>query len=126
MSTKSRRSSSRMFTALAIAAVVLLAAFPLALNPTAEFAGTDDAASKVISEMNGDAEPWFHPVWAPPSGEIESMLFALQAAAGAGIIGYYFGLKRGQHYQPGRGQHSLGQSMVEDRGTAGLIPRERS
>lgn len=32
----------------------------------------------------------------PPSGEIESLLFALQAAIGALIIGYAFGYWRGQ------------------------------
>ena len=32
----------------------------------------------------------------PPSGEIESLLFALQAAIGAIIIGYAFGYWRGQ------------------------------
>ena len=32
--------------------------------------------------------------WEPPSGEIESLLFALQAAIGAGFIGYYVGKKQ--------------------------------
>ena len=32
----------------------------------------------------------------PPSGEIESLLFALQAAIGAVIIGYFFGYWRGK------------------------------
>ncbi len=31
------------------------------------------------------------PLWEPPSGEIESLLFALQAAIGAGLVGFYFG-----------------------------------
>jgi cobalt/nickel transport protein len=30
-------------------------------------------------------------VWKPPSPEIESLLFALQAALGAGVIGYVVG-----------------------------------
>ena len=41
-------------------------------------------------------EPWFSSIWEPPSGEIESLLFALQAAIGALIIGYAFGYWRGQ------------------------------
>ncbi len=34
-------------------------------------------------------------MWEPPSGEIESFLFCLQAAIGAGFIGYYIGVKKG-------------------------------
>jgi cobalt/nickel transport protein len=35
-------------------------------------------------------------LYEPPSDEIESLLFALQAALGAGFIGYYIGYKRGK------------------------------
>ena len=41
-------------------------------------------------------QPWYSSIWEPPSGEIESLIFALQAAIGAIIIGYFFGLWRGQ------------------------------
>ena len=56
--------------------------------------GSDDAASEQIEASN--YEPWFSSIWEPPSGEIESLLFALQAAIGAIIIGYFFGYWRGQ------------------------------
>lgn len=58
------------------------------------FGGADDAAGEAI-ESSG-FEPWFSSIWEPPSGEIESLLFALQAAIGAIIIGYFFGYWRGQ------------------------------
>ncbi len=58
------------------------------------FGGSDDAASEQIEATN--YEPWFSSIWEPPSGEIESLLFALQAAIGAIIIGYFFGYWRGQ------------------------------
>ena len=58
------------------------------------FGGSDDAASEQIEAS--DYEPWFSSIWEPPSGEIESLLFALQAAIGAIIIGYFFGYWRGQ------------------------------
>ena len=62
-----------------------------------KFTGADDAASDVINEsQGGNYEPWFSSIWEPPSGEIESLLFALQAAIGAIIIGYFFGYWRGQ------------------------------
>lgn len=51
--------------------------------------GADDGAADLI-EASG-YEPWIEPFWEPPSGEIESLLFALQAAIGALIIGYVFG-----------------------------------
>ena len=40
-----------------------------------------------------------HSIWEPPSGEIESLLFALQAAIGAGFIGYFIGYTRGKSKQ---------------------------
>lgn len=58
------------------------------------FGGSDDQAGDAIEETG--YEPWFSSIWEPPSGEIESLLFALQAAIGALIIGYAFGYWRGQ------------------------------
>jgi len=58
------------------------------------FAGADGRAEEIVAETRPDYEPWAKPLWKPPSGEIESMLFALQAALGAGFIGYYFGCRR--------------------------------
>lgn len=60
------------------------------------FAGADAEAEALITRIRPDYKPWFNSLWTPPSGEIESMLFALQAAIGAGLLGYYFGLRRGQ------------------------------
>jgi cobalt/nickel transport protein len=76
--------------------VILLAVVPLFLHPESEFGGADGQAEEVIAEINPDVEPWFAPLLEPPGGETESLLFALQAALGAGIIGYYLGLKRGE------------------------------
>ena len=36
-------------------------------------------------------QPWFAPLIEPASSEIASLLFALQAAFGAGVIGYWLG-----------------------------------
>lgn len=47
-------------------------------------------------EVAPDYEPWFQPLLEPPGGETESLLFALQAALGAGVIGYAIGLYRGR------------------------------
>ena len=61
-----------------------------------EWSGSDDQAGNVIDKLTGGTyEPWAQSIWTPPSGEIESLLFALQAAFGAIIIGYFLGYYRG-------------------------------
>ncbi len=79
--------------------VVVLAIIPLVINKNAEYGGADGQAKEAITEINPGYEPWFSSIWEPPSGEIESLLFALQAAIGSGFIfyffGYYIGKKKG-------------------------------
>lgn len=79
-----------------IAIVIVLAVVPLFMAKNAEFGGSDDQAEQAITEINKDYKPWFSSVWEPPSGEIESLLFSLQAALGAGFIGYYIGYVKGR------------------------------
>ena len=81
-----------------LAVVIILFIAPLVMyNGYGEdegyFGGADDQAGEAIEETG--YEPWFSSIW-EPSGEIESLLFALQAAIGALIIGYAFGYWRGQ------------------------------
>ncbi|MEU6206206.1 energy-coupling factor ABC transporter substrate-binding protein [Micromonospora musae] len=82
---------------LLLLAVVLLAVAPVALglgSGEEPFAGADALAEQAIVDDHPDYEPWFSPIYEPPSGEVESALFALQAALGAGFLGYYFGVAR--------------------------------
>lgn len=76
--------------------VVFLAVVPLVIQKGAEFGGADGQAEEAIAAINPDYQPWFQSVWEPPSGEIESLLFALQAALGAGFIAYYLGYSKGR------------------------------
>lgn len=63
----------------------------------AEYGGADGQAGDVILELTGgNYEPIAEPIWEPPSGEIESLLFGLQAAFGALVIGYFFGYFKGR------------------------------
>ena len=71
--------------------VVGLATGPLWLCKEAEFGGADGMAEEMILQTHPDYEPWFQPILEPASGEIESLLFALQAAAGAGVLGFALG-----------------------------------
>lgn len=79
--------------------VVILAVVPLVIQRDAEFGGADGEAEAVITEVRPDYEPWFKSIWEPPSSEVESFLFALQAAIGSGFIGYYFGYLKGSRKQ---------------------------
>jgi len=77
--------------------VAILAFSPLYIARTAEFSGADSQASAAINTLNADYAPWFKPLWSPPSGEVESFLFALQAAIGSGFVFYYLGYAKGKH-----------------------------
>ncbi|MEV6617948.1 energy-coupling factor ABC transporter substrate-binding protein [Streptomyces sp. NPDC051051] len=85
---------------LLLLAVLALAVLPLALglgdHKEQPFTGSDSEAETAITELEPDYEPWFSPLYEPPSGEIESALFSLQAALGAGVLAYYFGVRRGR------------------------------
>ena len=89
---------------LILLAVIVLAVAPLWIVDTPEpdaqgntpeiFLGADDKAKNAIGEIAPNYAPWFEPLFEPPSGEIASLLFALQAALGAGFLGYYIGAAR--------------------------------
>jgi cobalt/nickel transport protein len=83
---------------LLLLAVIALVIAPLVLGLGAgkdePVAGADALAEERIVADHPDYEPWFHSLYEPPSDEIESGLFALQAGLGAGFLGYYFGVAR--------------------------------
>ena len=83
--------------ALLLVIVAVLAFAPLFLTRGAQFAGADDQAKNAISTLNPNYVPWFKPFWTPPSAEVESFLFALQAAIGSGFVFYYLGYAKGKH-----------------------------
>ncbi|KJS79746.1 MAG: cobalamin biosynthesis protein CbiN [Peptococcaceae bacterium BICA1-8] len=76
--------------------VILLAVVPLLIIKDSEFAGADGLAEEAILEVSPHYKPWFSNFWEPPGGETESLLFSVQAALGAGFLGYYIGLRKGQ------------------------------
>ncbi|HWQ89366.1 MAG TPA: energy-coupling factor ABC transporter substrate-binding protein [Desulfitobacteriaceae bacterium] len=82
---------------LLLIVVVILAFSPLFLARNAEFSGADAQAEKAIITLNSDYKPWFAPLWEPPSGEVETFLFALQAAIGSGFVFYYLGYAKGKY-----------------------------
>lgn len=79
-------------TALAVLVVFFMGFVFVNSTGDHEWGGADGEAEGVISEITGGTyRPWIDPVWEPPSGEIESLLFSLQAALGGLIIGYFLG-----------------------------------
>lgn len=68
----------------------------MVLNPSGEYSGTDQNALGMIEEVAPSYVPWYESVWAPPSGEIESLMFTIFASSGAAVLAYFIGYKKGQ------------------------------
>lgn len=78
-----------------VVVIVALVVGALAIGGDSDWGGADGGASDMIDATG--YTPWFESgLWAPPSGEVESMLFALQAALGAGVACFVLGYWAGQ------------------------------
>jgi cobalt/nickel transport protein len=76
-----------------IIVVICISAF--ILSPGGEFGGSDNEGSDQIQTIDPNYEPWIDNLWHPPA-ETEGLLFAIQAAIGALIIGFFIGNERGK------------------------------
>lgn len=74
-----------------VVVVIVLAVIPLYVAKDGEFGGADGQAMDAVSEINPTYQSWAQPLLEPKSGEIESLLFATQAAIGAGVVGFVLG-----------------------------------
>lgn len=85
-------SRSTLINWLLVVAVLVIAVIPLVfIGSDTEFGGADGLAAERIETDNPGFEPWATPLFEPES-ETASTLFALQAAIGAGFLGYLFGV----------------------------------
>ena len=89
------KTKKTVVTLLIIAALIALV--PLFTLKGAEFGGSDDAGSEVVSEITGtEYKPWVKPVmenWIGGElpGEVESLLFCVQTGLGVGVIAFLMG-----------------------------------
>ncbi len=87
--------------AILLVTAVVIAAAPLLLIKDSEFSGADGKAEEAIAELAPDYVPWAQSLIELPGGETESLLFSLQAAIGAGVVGFGFGyLVSRKKYKP--------------------------
>lgn len=88
---------NKKIMAVLLLLVCLIAVIPLFAIKGAEFGGSDDAGSQMISEIRGaEYEPWFTPVLETMiggelPGEVESLIFCLQTGIGVGVLAFFMG-----------------------------------
>lgn len=92
-------------------AIVLLAVLPFWLggSRSAAFVGADELARLAIVGIAPGYVPWAAPLIEPASTEIAALLFALQAAIGAGALGFW-----------------LGWSLARERAAAAITPMAKA
>lgn len=90
-----------VLTIIAVLAFCALFLYTHSAMSGAQFTGSDTVGSGIIANLSGIPLENFKPLipqWQPPSGEIESCLFAFQAAVGGilvgGVFGYWIGQKK--------------------------------
>ena len=87
--------NSRMIdvAGFAVIAILVLATLAYGASQGYEFGGADDGAEGVVGEVDPEYESWWSGIFGDYElpGETESLLFALQAAIGALIIGFFIG-----------------------------------
>ena len=88
-----------ILTVIAIVTFCLVFLYTSSTMSGAEFTGSDNVGSALIAKLSGTPLESFKPLipqWEPPGVEIESSLFALQAAVGGILVGGVFGFWIGQ------------------------------
>jgi cobalt/nickel transport protein len=86
---------ARSWYIIGFSVVILICVSAFIVAPGGEFGGSDDQGADQIQEIDPTYTPWFESLWEPPA-ETASLLFAVQAAIGAAIIGYFIGNEHGK------------------------------
>jgi cobalt/nickel transport protein len=75
---------------------IILSMAPVLMYQGQEFKATDSINITAIEAVKPGYKPWFEPIIKPSGGEIETFLFATQAAIGSGVTCYILGLYKGR------------------------------
>ena len=75
---------------------VILSMAPVLIYQGKVFKATDSINITAIEQVKPGYKPWFEPVIKPSGGEVETFLFATQAAIGSGVVCYILGLYKGR------------------------------
>jgi cobalt/nickel transport protein len=81
---------------LLLSGAVILSVAPILMYQGQEFKATDSLNVTAIEQVKPGYKPWFTPVIKPSGGEVETFLFATQAAIGSGVTCYILGLYKGR------------------------------
>lgn len=97
----SRTTTNILLAAIAVG-IFLLALVIGAQQPFEDepFGGADAGAVEQIEADHPEYRPWFSSLFVPAGGQIESGLFAVQAALGAGVLGFALGAMYERRKQP--------------------------
>ena len=85
----SKKQITTILVLVLVCAAILI--FPLMTIRDSEFGGADGAAEELIAQVDPEYEPGAESIVELPGGETESLLFCLQTALGAVVIGFGFG-----------------------------------
>jgi cobalt/nickel transport protein len=86
----------RLINLCLLAGAVSLSLAPVLIYQGREFKATDTRNQQAIADVQPGYKPWFQPIIKPSGSEIETFLFATQAAIGSGVTCYILGLYKGR------------------------------
>lgn len=98
--------------------VIALVITPFIITNKGEYSGSDDQGTAQILKNDPSYKVWAHPLWTPPSGEIESLLFTVQGSLGTGIIAYVIGSAHGRKKALAQQADGTGDEAKEKTGKA--------
>jgi cobalt/nickel transport protein len=86
----------RLINTWLLGGAIILSMAPVLMYQGKEFKATDSINITAIEAVKPGYKPWFEPIIKPSGGEIETFLFATQAAIGSGVTCYILGLYKGR------------------------------
>jgi cobalt/nickel transport protein len=86
----------RLINLCLLGGAISLSLAPVLMYQGREFKAIDSINVTAIEQVQPAYKPWFEPIIKPSGGEVETFLFATQAAIGSGVTCYILGLYKGR------------------------------